>query len=178
MQLLLKHSFIELYQQPVEVIAQELKVAIQTLCSKPGQELGIEITGLQILNFQPPPAIAAAWHEQLAAYEDQKRIQYEAETAAEVKAHEALGEESDILNQSQSDYLMKSQIAEADRQIFQTRLNAYLKYKDLYTQFEMIEALKQHLQGVRKIVFTKRQKKIATLDLKKPQPSILDISEE
>jgi regulator of protease activity HflC (stomatin/prohibitin superfamily) len=178
MQLLLNNSFLTLYKRPLEELASELKREINGLLQQAGSPLGIEVSDLQILNFQPHPAIAAAWHEQLSAYEDQKRIQYEAETAAEVKSHEALAEESDILNQSQSDYLMKSQIAEADREIFQTRLNAYLKYGELYTQSEMIEALKKHLMGVRKIVFTKRQKKIATLDLKKPQPSILDISEE
>ena len=174
MKSLLNSSFLELYKMPRYDLAQSLKKAIQVSAEK---TLGITVNDLQIINFQPHPAIADAWHEQLAAYEDQKRIRDEAITYQAVNTHKARGEDSDIRNQSQSNYLMKSMIAEADREIFQTRLNAFLKYDDLYTQFEMIEALTTHLQGIRKFVFTKRQKKITTLDLKKPQPSILDISE-
>ena len=75
--------------------------------------MGIDIQGLQMLNFQPHPSIAAAWQEMLAARQDLRRIKSEADTYSEVKKHESRRQESDILNKSQASYLMKSEIAKA-----------------------------------------------------------------
>ncbi len=72
---------------------------------------------------------------------------------------------------------MNSELTKADRDIFETRLKAFKEYKELYTQFALVEILSKHLSSVRKVVFTTEQEKIAELDLKRPQPNILDITE-
>ena len=172
---LLNQQYEKLHSLPIpkleELILDEIKVLLEN------HQLGVELKEVQITNFQPHPAIADAWFEVLSAKEESKKIIAEAQTYASVSKYNTQVEKSDIENKSNADYLMNKALTEADRDIFKTRLNAYKKYHELYTQFEFIEVLSKHLSKVRKVVFTSEQQSIAELDLKKPQPNILDITE-
>ena len=174
---LLNNNFSELYQIPRADLEDKLHKAILKTMAINKTTLGVEIINVQVLNFQPHPAIADAWNQKLEAKEKARLILEQAKTYAQTSEFTAISEKSSIINSSTSEFLMTKALNEADNDIFETRLAAFRKYKSLYTQFEYIEALTKHLSGVRKIVFTKEQQKIADLDLKKPQPNILDITE-
>ncbi|WDE95943.1 SPFH domain-containing protein [Lentisphaera profundi] len=174
---LLHNSFSELYQLSRQELEGSIANAIQKTMKENNTSLGIKIINVEVLNFQPHPVIADSWNQKLDAKEKARLILDQAKTYALSSEFSALSEKSAIENTSNSKFLMSQALSEADRDIFEIRLAAFRKYKTLYTQFEYIEVLTEHLSKVRKIVFTKEQKKIATLDLKKPQPNILDITE-
>ncbi|MDD7985758.1 SPFH domain-containing protein [Lentisphaera marina] len=174
---LLDRNFSALYKLSRTELAQELQAAILKTMNNSNSPLGVDIISIEVLNFQPHPAIAEAWNQKLDAQEKARLELDKAKTYAQTSEFSAISEESDIINKSTSKFLMSEALSKADSEIFETRLAAFRKYKDLYTQFEYIEVLTKHLSGVRKVVFTKEQKKIADLDLKKPQPNILDITE-
>jgi regulator of protease activity HflC (stomatin/prohibitin superfamily) len=174
---LLNNNFGTLYALPRVELEKQLQASILRTMQRNNTSLGVDIINVQVLNFQPHPAIADTWNQKLDAKEKARLILDQAQTYAKTSEFNAISEKSAIVNTSTSKYLMTQALNEADSEIFETRLNAFRKYKNLYTQFEYIEVLTKHLSGVRKVVFTKEQKKIADLDLKKPQPNILDITE-
>ncbi|EDM24951.1 hypothetical protein LNTAR_02999 [Lentisphaera araneosa HTCC2155] len=174
---LMRSNFTNLYQIPRSELENILLKSLTQALEKYQLNIGVKLESIDILNFQPHPAIAEAWNEKLAAVEFSKLTLDKAGTYAKTTEFDALSARSTIENESSADYYMNSELTKADRDIFETRLKAFKEYKELYTQFALIEILSKHLSSVRKVVFTTEQEKIAELDLKRPQPNILDITE-
>ena len=152
------------------------------LQEKIGNELGVDIVSVNIINFQPPPELdlkpggTPSVQAIFEARQDGIRQMTESEKYSIEKVSAKISEADEIIKLAKSETIRRSLLLDAEADSFEAQLKAYRKLPLFYeTQAKMI-SFERWIKDVRKIVnLTDSNEEVITLELKKIAPDLLNM---
>lgn len=166
------HDFSRLYLNGGKGLAKALQNEIQAAAR--AQQLKISVVTVGIEQLQPPPEIAAAYRQVLAARELSRRLKTAAESYAVQAKAQGEQEAHRLIAQASGETARTTQMAKAETYNFTHQLQVFRRYPQLYTVRARMDALERWLKDARKvIVASKSRHKVINLQLKKAQPDFL-----
>ena len=138
-------------------------------------ELGVEIVDVAVINFQPPPSVAADFQAVYAATQDGARLQLEADKYAMTVIAKAEIKADKNVRTARSENVLKSMLQDVELQVFKAQRDSYRKLPLLYEEMARMNAVEEAVTKVRKFVnLTESEKEIIILELKKNSADMLD----
>ncbi|NQZ56630.1 MAG: hypothetical protein HRT88_04065 [Lentisphaeraceae bacterium] len=138
--------------------------------------LGVEVVGVEISNFQPPPQVAADYQKIFAEVQDGRRFSLDAEKYAISLTSKASIAADKLTKVARSETILKSLLYDVELAVFKAQRDSYNKVPLIYKAMARMNAIEEAVAKVRKLVnLTDAEKEVITLELKKISPDLMNL---